>query len=68
MTSLHCCNHVLVGLLDSLDDSFDRFVEEVEQDLRSETAESKIVGFPFGPKHIREIEAVVTRMAFLGTA
>lgn len=36
--------------------------------LRSETAESEIVGFNFSQKDIREIEAVVTRMAFLGTA
>eukprot|EP00752_Nemacystus_decipiens_P004500 g4109.t1 len=45
-----------------------RFVERVEQVLRSETAESVIVRFNFSQKDIREIEAVVTRMAFLGAA
>lgn len=42
-----------------------RFVESAEQKLRSETAESVIVGFDFTGK-IREIEAVVSRMAFPG--
>ena len=41
-------------------------MQSVEQVLRSETAEAVIVGFNFSRKDIREIEAVATRMDFLG--
>lgn len=69
MTSGHSSRYPRADSLGSLDNTrFNRFVENVEQELRSETAASFIVGFNFGLKDIREIEAVVTRMAFLGAA